>query len=79
MNCARGTYFRYTLIQDSDPLKPVNVYSAVKPLHIISKLLGLVPLGLKSMAFSPGHLNGSAGLIGTVGSVFYSIQSNSFS
>lgn len=54
-------------------LKPFNLYSAVKPLYIVSKLLGLAPLGLKSMAESPEHFKGSAGLIGTVGSVLYSI------
>jgi 7tm Chemosensory receptor. len=52
---------------------PNNVYSAVKPLCIVSKLLGLAPLGLKSMAVSPERFKGSAGLIWTVGSVFYSI------
>jgi hypothetical protein len=73
VNCARGTYIRYTLMQDKTHLKPVNVYSAVEPLYIVSRFLGIAPLGLKSMALSPGHFNGSAGLIGTVGSVFYSI------
>jgi hypothetical protein len=54
-------------------LKPSNVYSVVKPVYVVSKLLGLAPIGLKTAAVSLEDFKGSVGLISTLSSTFYSI------
>jgi hypothetical protein len=53
--------------------KRTNVYSAMIPLYVVSKLLGLAPIRLKTAAVSPENLKGSSGLLWTVANTFYSI------
>jgi hypothetical protein len=51
-----------------------NVYSAVKPLYILSNILGLAPLQFKTAVVAPENSEGSVGLRGlTAGSCLYSL------
>jgi hypothetical protein len=55
-------------------LKPRNIYSAVKPLYILSKLLGLTQLRSETATVTPENFKSSVGVVSwTVGNTLYSV------